>query len=1461
MKLTTRAVNAFNAFTGNKQEPVVKNSNRGTAADFLRYGDRHNALRQEWSQVEMSDQDMYTGYSYAAIKKRANRASALGKKFLYTEASDAVMAAAKKSDKELEHPYLKLIRTSKEFSRRKFWHDISTYLDLEGVYYLMAVRAITVNAQGETKVGAIQKFQMLNPYQVRRVTKQSDGTLGGYIESKDGMYREIPKEMIIEVRLLNPFDNDLPFSMTDAAKESQFTMKQAGDYTRHAIKGNIQAPGAISTGVELEDHEFDNFISRIQNHSKGEPLYGNGTGAINWNSMQIDLDKAGLDKINEINRSILFAVSGTSKTTLGIEESGTTRDTSQVQKDNFTEDSVMPQIEDILDALNLDYRKWYPEWEKDEYEISLDNPLATDREAELKDIEIREAELALRESLIGMGYEYEIANKYAHGDISLEELGEPTLEPELSDEEADAIAAKQLGQPAPETADEEPKKGNEVKEITQEEAANRVVATNKFVDPKHNEQKVKEAVKRRKAAPKNPDAKAKDEEAERADDAEDQSKKIIKGEEKKKKKTIVTVKLENNLEEKVVNQLAARDIEGLYDGLVVDNRAITDDKYRGCIMINTEVIPVQQFVKNAEADLVTEGDHTMGAVSEVEPHATLLYGLLNNGNIWKEKVDLVLEGWSMDTVRIKEVSFFDLGDTKAVIGLLEETPEIVEANRRLSLLPHLNTFSEYHPHVTLAYITGDADVEKWTKALGKKYNGQIVATKGINYGDAPVNEGNDDDDSTTKNHVEDEHRPSLNKDFYDELPGFVAIMLDDIASEYSHLDWFKDAWNEYRDHVMTASMDDMKMPGFVFGKYIDTKSKNSLDADFVKKKIEHKQQNSATSSPNELQAHDCDEHGFVTNSTFEKATNALDPAVKDSVILQEANLQNAVAGLEAKVVNAVVEALREGDIDEAERLISEAQEEGYIAELALLFAGFFLVLFPIYAAQLFMFRLAQFGVQGIFAMTDDISDYIEKSARAAAESHIQTIINDLRKTIEESREQITRDNLIKEVTDKVNQRDPEYMAKLPTNPSQQDIVNAVDSGKFDSDPAYKLARDKVREGEGLREITKAIQNKYTHIAATRAKTIARHESSRVFNMSQYQADLQFLKESNNLDRAYKRLRSRTNEPCAVCHMLIDKTTKDPIPFAKNFADLGDELTATFRRESGKMAVQKMAISYEAIKAGNVHVNCNCEYELVIKNDDGTFQNELDERVTNAFDPNQKRDKDGKWTDGTPGVDSKTGMGKVDLSGKLGINMDFAKAKEDAQTLSRFDFIAKYLTSHAEPEKFAAFIKTGLKGELSEDEEVIKELLSYQGNSQHINRHLAEHPDSRFIPNMTKDLDKAFTMETTKPVVTYRKIGKDYYNLAEADEGYRFTEPNYGSTTLNPREANSEAWGDGPILVIDVPKGQKVAIPDLYSGTVDELSIFGQQEVLLPRATEYEVIDKVRIPDSNDYMVRVRIVKP
>lgn len=1344
MKLTTRVINAYNAFSG-AQVQTVKNDIRDDPSNFLRFGNSKRPMYLDTSQVQMSDEDMYKGYPYAAIKKRANRASALGKRFLYTEGTASIMKTAKDKGEELEHPYLKLIRTSKDFTTRKFWHDISTYLDLEGVYYLLAVRAVGENPDGTAKVGEVQGFEMMNPYNVRRVIRESDGELGAYVESKNGRYREIPKEMVIEIRLLNPFDNDKAYSMTDAAKGSQFILQQAEDYTRSSIKGNVNAPGVISTDVILEDQIYENFINHIKNHAPGEPLYSNGAGGVHWESMQIDLDKAALDKINEIHRSILFAVSGTSKTALGIEESGTTRDTSQVQKDNFTEDAVMPQMEDIIDALNLDYRRWYPEWEKNEYEILLDNPLESDREAELKDIEIRETELDLREKLVDMGYEYDLANRYAHGDITLEELGEPTLEPELTPEEADRIAAQELGieAPLPDSAIDDPNakkiEDAKVEKADAEARRNFVSATNRFVPREENEKRLKEArvrMKARKKALAEEAKAAKKAEKEGVDESEEQSEQVIADEKKKKqldtkddkKTTTVTVKLSNEVPEKDVNQVSAYEMpEGFWDDVEIDPRAVKDSNYRGCIMLDTELIPVTQFVKDGDKDLLESTDrhdHTMGAVSEVEPHTTLLFGLLNNGNVWKDKVDKLLEGWSIDKVTIREVSFFDTPDSYAIVGLLEESPEILDAHGRLTLLPNVNTFSEYHPHITLAYISKDADVEKWVKALGKKYNGQIVSTKGLNYGDEP--EASEDDDGEGDNSLK-------------ERAG---------------------AKNDSPEAVVEAP-----------------------------------------------HSHDCAEHGFVTNSTLEKAENALDPAVRDDVLLQGANLQNAVAKLEGEIQRAVIEALRNGDIDEAERLISEAQEEGFIVQLAAIFAAYYTVMFPIYAAQLFASRLAEFGKQGVFAMTEDVRNYINTSARLAAESHVHTILKDFTKAHNKASDSAIREQLIKSVMERVQAQDPEYINRLPPNPNLEDVTKAVDKGKFDSDPIYETARNLVREGAGLNEIQRAIQEAYNHVSKVRAKTIARHEASRVFNMSQYEADLQFLKESNNLDRAYKRLRSRTGDPCAVCNLIIQETRVNPIPFEKNFADLGTELTATYRKENGKMAVQKVPISYEAIKAGNVHVNCNCEYELVIKNDDGTTLNDI--RLSgeyNKFDPSQPRDKDGKWTD-------------------TGVDGDFDQAAAADFKASITDNYGKQATwTDDETEAVTAYTSTKYAA---------------------INKYLRTQGQDVETGNTVKHLDAAMKNTLNEDTELFRGISTEQEfkpGTIIVTRGYNSTSFNYNTAADFARDGAIGAKDNRvPVVMrIRAKKGQMGVIPILVNDDRPLRSV--EAEFILPRNMKFKVVD-------------------
>ncbi len=61
----------------------------------------------------------------------------------------------------------------------------------------------------------------------------------------------------------------------------------------------------------------------------------------------------------------------------------------------------------------------------------------------------------------------------------------------------------------------------------------------------------------------------------------------------------------------------------------------------------------------------------------------------------------------------------------------------------------------------------------------------------------------------------------LNKDFYNDLPSMGCMELDDFwINNYLQEDWFEKAWNEYREHIFNSTMDDMKMPAYVFKNYV-----------------------------------------------------------------------------------------------------------------------------------------------------------------------------------------------------------------------------------------------------------------------------------------------------------------------------------------------------------------------------------------------------------------------------------------------------------------------------------------------------------------------------------------------------------------------------------------------------------------------------------------------------------------
>lgn len=77
----------------------------------------------------------------------------------------------------------------------------------------------------------------------------------------------------------------------------------------------------------------------------------------------------------------------------------------------------------------------------------------------------------------------------------------------------------------------------------------------------------------------------------------------------------------------------------------------------------------------------------------------------------------------------------------------------------------------------------------------------------------------------------------INKDFYGDLPSQVCNVLDGISWHWRKYDWFEEAWNKYRDHVLSSvsNGNPIKAPGFIFNSYIDEQVAADFDKEFAER--------------------------------------------------------------------------------------------------------------------------------------------------------------------------------------------------------------------------------------------------------------------------------------------------------------------------------------------------------------------------------------------------------------------------------------------------------------------------------------------------------------------------------------------------------------------------------------------------------------------------------------------------
>ena len=423
----------------------IENSNKNSiATDFLRRG--NFKTRQDIELDQKYNPEMtVNGWMFAALNARSDAFGEFCEENIITES---------KKGENLYHPYLQLIEESKEIPEYEFWKRAISDYDNYGQMFFFILRRVVYDKNGEIEhIGLPTRIDILNASKMTILTR--NGKIVGYKEQIDSTHkREYSADQIIRVINPHPRDPEIPYSIYDAAKDYQYTINKGTEFAQNALINNMNTPGILSTTEVLNDEEYDNLISRINSHEPGKAIVTDGTGNLTYTSISQSLDQAALPTLTELSRQTIFAVTGTSKTVLGIEESGVTRDTSKVQDRKFIKRAIAPVAKRVISAFNFDYRVKYPELYKQNQVKMVIKPLYDAQETQ-EQFDTQKKLFDDITEIVYSGYTKESAEDFMYGDISFTDL-------ELDAEDAQDIEDEQQDIDNPENQPTEEEQTEEI---------------------------------------------------------------------------------------------------------------------------------------------------------------------------------------------------------------------------------------------------------------------------------------------------------------------------------------------------------------------------------------------------------------------------------------------------------------------------------------------------------------------------------------------------------------------------------------------------------------------------------------------------------------------------------------------------------------------------------------------------------------------------------------------------------------------------------------------------------------------------------------------------------------------------------------------------------------------------------------------------------------------------------------
>jgi len=362
---------------------------------------------QGYSAAEL--EEIYRGYIFAAIRKTRNKVADIMVNNI--EMYDPTKGNPKDAPKleDVQHPYLLAIDKA-PVDNTLFYAGIASFMMILGEAFLDAGERTMVAGN----IKPVDKFTLLQSNRVVR-TYDDDGNLKTYKltlkmpSGLDKVTHYLPTNAIA-LTDLNPVDLRKGYGMIRPVVDETSLETMATRLQIATLANMIKAPGVLSSKEKLEKDDYDELKHQVETRwtsndmdKAGTPIVSNG-GFIDYKSLIEDLDKMAMKEIRSLNRDAFFAVLGVSKTILGIEESGTTRDVSRTQTDNFILDTVMPLVNGIVSGLNQDYINNYPaDYARKPIKMRAIAPISKDLDQEKAEAEINKQRAETFKSLVEAG--------------------------------------------------------------------------------------------------------------------------------------------------------------------------------------------------------------------------------------------------------------------------------------------------------------------------------------------------------------------------------------------------------------------------------------------------------------------------------------------------------------------------------------------------------------------------------------------------------------------------------------------------------------------------------------------------------------------------------------------------------------------------------------------------------------------------------------------------------------------------------------------------------------------------------------------------------------------------------------------------------------------------------------------------------------------------------------------------